>query len=289
MLFLILLYYSNTFLVGLLPMPKDLAEQEESVPELKTIELPEEISHDYLTDLIDQPAWKTILLTIVKQEKMDPWDIDLVHLADKYLEKINSLEQANLRVPANAMLASTILLKTKSKSLRITTLEELEEESDKQELSAEEKAMLLSGIPELRNSRGVREGKVTLDELVKTIEVMLNKSKRKNSFASKLEEVRFHIPFSEVDIEQKMIEVRALVKQKADSQGMLLFSQLADKNPSPTEVINIFIPLLFLANKGELAIWQEAFWEEIFISLQKRIEVRPGSDSEPAISEKISD
>ncbi len=242
----------------------------EELPELKTIELPETVSHEYLVDLIDQPAWKTILLTIVRQEKMDPWNIDIILLADKYLEKIYTLEKANLRIPANAMLASAILLKTKSKTLHITTLEDLEKAEAKKELTPEERALLAAGIPELRGTRSMREGKVTLDELVKSIETMLSKSRGKNSFAKQLKEVEFVLPFAGMDIEKRMEEVMQLVQQRADSQGMVLFSQLMNGNKNPNEVINVFIPILFLANKGQLAIWQEEFWQEIFISCKKK-------------------
>lgn len=239
---------------------------QEALPELKIIELPQTVTHDYLVDLIDQPAWKAILMAIVRQEKMDPWNIDIIMLADKYLEKIGTLEKANLRVPANAMLASAILLKTKSKTLRLTTLDELEKEDAQKELSAEERALLAAQIPELRGTRGMREGKVTLDELVKTIETMLTKSRSKNSFAKKMSgEVEFILPFAGMDIEKRMEDVFKLVQQKADSQGMVLFSQLVNGHQESGEVINVFIPLLFLANNGRLNLWQEEFWQEIFI------------------------
>ncbi len=251
---------------------KDDIPSLEELPELKTVEIPEIVDHAYLVDLIDQPAWKTILLTIVKQEKMDPWNIDIILLADKYLEKIGALEHANLRVPANAMLASAILLKTKSKTLRITTLEDLEKAEAKKELTPEERALLAAGIPELRGTRSMREGKVTLDELVKSIETMLSKSRGKNSFARQFKEVEFVLPFAGMDIEKRMDEVMQLVQQRADSQGMVLFSQLMNGNRAPNEVINVFIPILFLANKGQLSIWQEEFWQEIFISLKKKVD-----------------
>ncbi|MEK6820785.1 MAG: hypothetical protein AABY11_00095, partial [archaeon] len=38
-------------------------------------------SSDDLVGLIDQPAWKTILISLVKNEKMDPWNIDVKDLA----------------------------------------------------------------------------------------------------------------------------------------------------------------------------------------------------------------
>ena len=242
----------------------------EEMPELKTIELPETVDHGYLLDLIDQPAWKTILMAIVRQEKMDPWDIDILVLADKYLQKINALEHANLRVPANALLASAILLKTKSKTLRLTSLEDLEKQDAKKELTAEERALLAGQIPELRGSRGLREGKVSLDELVKTIETMLSKSRGKNAFAKKMQgEIEFILPFAGIDIEARMKEVLELVEQRIDSQGMVLFSQLLNGNHTANDAINVFIPLLFLANKGQLQVWQEEFWNEIFIRYTK--------------------
>ncbi len=219
-----------------------------------------------LIDLIDQPAWKTILLDLVKSEKMDPWNIDICALADKYLQKINLLEHANLRVPANAILASAILLKTKSKALRISSLDEVEK-TVLDSMTEEERKLLEASIPELRGQRQAREARLTLDELVQNIETILNKSKSKNRFDKMFEEIKFTIPYTDFNITEKMEEVLALVQQRADSQGIVLFSQLLNGNRNATTTIQTFIPLLFLANKGKLNLWQEEFWQEIFISL----------------------
>src|SRR3989338_3336399 len=232
--------------------------------------LPEEVTHEYLVDLIDQPAWKTILLDIVKAEKMDPWNIDVIRLADLYLSKINLLERSNLRVPANAILATAILLKHKAKTLRLTSLEELEDELKEKELLPEERALLAAQIPELRGTRMMREGPVTLDSLVQTIETMLAKSSTQSRFAKKLEELRFVMPDPSFNIEEKMADVLNKIKARADSQGLVLFSQLtAEHKNDPIEVVNNFIPLLFLANRNQIMIWQEQFWEDIFIRWNK--------------------
>lgn len=229
--------------------------------------LPETVDHAYLLDLIDQPAWKTILLEIVRQEKMDPWDINVIELTDKYLQKINALEHANLRVPANAILACAILLKTKAKSLTLESIEDEIDAKSRAELTPEERALLAGTIPDLREARQGRVGRVSLDELVKNIEVMLNKSRTSPKFTKIYGEPNFVLPFSGFDIEQKMKEVLELVQKKADSQGVVLFSQLSNSNDSANDIINLFIPLLFLNNRGKLGLWQEQFWNEIFISL----------------------
>ncbi|MFH0955166.1 MAG: segregation/condensation protein A [Candidatus Micrarchaeota archaeon] len=231
--------------------------------------LPDVIDSGYLLDLIDQPAWKTILLEIVRQEKMDPWNINVIELADKYLAKINALENASLRIPANAILACAILLKHKAKSLTLESIEDEMEAASRQQLTPEERALLAGTIPELREARSGREGRVSLDELVKTIEVMLNKSRSSPKFTKIYGEPNFVLPFSGFDIEQKMKEVLELVQKKADSQGLVLFSQLVGGDSHPNDVINVFVPLLFLNNNGKLALWQEEFWNEIFISLNK--------------------
>ncbi len=239
-------------------------------PESVDYPLPEEVTHEYLVDLIDQPAWKTILLDIVKAEKMDPWNIDLIVLADFYLKKIQLLSHGNLRIPANAILASAILLRYKAKSLRLTSLDEIDKETAERELTAEERALLAESIPDLPGVRPVREGRVTLDTLVSTIETMLNKSRTQSRFARKLEELRFVMPDASFNIEKRMSEVLEKIRQRADSQGLVMFSQIVEEfKGDPVEIVNTFIPLLFLANRNQITLWQDEFWEDIFIRWNK--------------------
>ncbi len=83
------------------------------------------------------------------------------------------------------------------------------------------------------------------------------------------EEIKFAIPYNDFNIDEKMKEVLALIQQRCDSQGMILFSQLINGNKAPVQIIQTFIPLLFLANKGKVNLWQEEFWQEIFVSIAK--------------------
>src|SRR3989338_1400050 len=107
---------------------KKIAEIDEEDEIAATGSLGEEIDPENvnLVDLIDQPAWKTILIELVKSEKMDPWNIDIIELSGKYLQKISELGGTDLRIPANAILASAILLKFKSRILSIKPLDEEE-------------------------------------------------------------------------------------------------------------------------------------------------------------------
>lgn len=217
-----------------------------------------------LVDLIDQPAWKSILLELVKTERMDPWDIDICGLADKFLEKVSQLEHANLKVPANAILASAILLKMKARSLK---LRGIDDEEVAEELSQEDIQMLEESIPELKGVRRFREGKVSLDELVEGIAEVLDKTKHKqNSILRSKDIPEFNVLVSEGSIEEKVSDIEQRISERIDSQGLVTFSQLLNEK-TPLEMVYVFIPLLFLMNKGKINAWQEEWFGEIMVAL----------------------
>lgn len=224
-----------------------------------------EYERDYskmdLVDLIDQPAWKTILLDLVETEKMNPWDIDVVVLAEKYLKKISELEGNNLRVPANAILACAILVRTKSRYLRLSSLDP---EKEKQELTEEQRALMMQEIPDLMNNRLAREGRISLDELVTSIEDIIQRTTPKKNGVRNIP--RIEINFDPVSIEEKINEVLGLIRQKADSQGLVLFRDLAS-GADVDAMVDTFLPVLFLMNSGKVIAYQSEFFGEIFVKL----------------------
>lgn len=242
-----------------------LEEQNESIDILAGIDT----QNIELVDLIERPAWKSILIELVKSEKMDPWNIDLIELAEKYLKKINALQGKDLRIPANAILASAILLRFKARALKISSVDDEEEMFlEKKELTPEQRKELEEMLPELRVIKSTRQGKVSLDELVNAIEKMLDKNKdrfEKRALGTK-EVIEFKLPYADYNIDERIEQVFGEIKSKADSTGMLLFSHLVE-GKKPAEIIDTFVPCLFLANKQKINIWQEEFFGEIFISL----------------------
>lgn len=224
-----------------------------------------------LVALIEEPAWKTILIELVKKEKMDVWAIDLVKLSRKYLGRIREMQSSNLRIPANAILACAILLKLKSRTISFSFLKQEKEP----ELTEEEIREMEEMLPELTPMTKIRESTVSLDELMRQIEAVIDKTKQRSLQYRKraLEEFepRFIMPvFSEKDLSERVEEVFALVQEKADEEGLVLFSDLVGKK-TPVAIIDTFIPLLFLAHRQRLSLWQESFFGEIFVAIPKNI------------------
>ena len=58
-----------------------------------------------------------ILVSMAKQGKINPWNIDIVDVADKYLTHMFQSKAQNLRMTGRTLLFAAILLKLKSNVL----------------------------------------------------------------------------------------------------------------------------------------------------------------------------
>jgi len=54
-----------------------------------------------------------LILPLIEEGKLDPWEVDIVELANLYIEEIRRRELLDLRIPARAIVAASFLLKKK--------------------------------------------------------------------------------------------------------------------------------------------------------------------------------
>ena len=62
-------------------------------------------------------GWQEIIYDLINTEQLDPWNINITILTDRYLEKIRSLEEADFFVSSKVLLAAALLLRIKSEIL----------------------------------------------------------------------------------------------------------------------------------------------------------------------------
>ena len=75
-----------------------------------------------------------LLLHLIKESKVDIWDIKIVEITDQYLNYIKSMEKLNLNIASDYLVMASELMEMKSKLLLPRTkLEEEEEEEDPRE------------------------------------------------------------------------------------------------------------------------------------------------------------
>ncbi|HOZ35930.1 MAG TPA: segregation/condensation protein A [archaeon] len=221
---------------------------------------------EQLINIIDQPNWKIILYDLVKSNEIDIWNVDLINLTDLYLEKIRNLKEENLIIPANALLAAAILLKLKAYSLKLTAADNNEEEL---KLLTDDNYILSNSV-DLNTPMRLKEGQVSLDELIDVIDIMMNAPTKKNVDRKLKEkkEIEFVLPKRTIDFSERSDSLLAEIKDNADKYNMVLFSSFTKSEKDPYLIVeNYFIPLLFLVQDKKIDAWQEDFFSEIFIKI----------------------
>jgi len=253
-----------------------------------------------LVSLVELPEWKSILLDLVKTERMDPWNIDLVDLTRKYLERVRQMQENNLYVPANALLACAILLNMKADVLR-RYYQEMEEENSVEEdmfeevpiddaLFADTFVEPADDVPEeplapesILTPARITTRRVSLEELLAAMEKVMRAKKRLPrrksepilDYEAPLEEL-----FEEMDrdaVDEYINDTYARIVESLDSEGMTTLSNISDRK-NPLDVVRKLLSLLYLTNQGKISIWQEQPFDEVFITVVEDGEAQPSED-----------
>lgn len=208
---------------------------------------------DLLT-IVTQATWREFLIELVEKNQMNPWDVDIVQVADSYLAKIREMQALDLRIPANVILASAILLHFKAQAL---TWEEEEEKKEIELINEEVPELILKG-------RGARRRRVTLNELINALNEVMKEGRR---LPARIVVPRaLNLSLSGTDITTRVQEVYKKALSIRDSEGMLLLSDLLNER-TPEEIVYNLIPVLHLTQNNKMDFWQDDIFGEIFIKV----------------------
>ena len=220
-------------------------------------------------ELAQQPEWKQILVDVVKKENIDPWDVNISIITDKFMIKLKEMKKFDFRIPANAILASSILLRLKSDSWVVSPI--LQDIYD-DPVHIPDGLIHAPVFPNLQPVFRETQRKVTLDELINAIEDVMHKEKIKTT--NPKGKIKTEIPqalidlveSNEQDFEKRLDLVYEKIKLKKDKENLVTMSNLIETKEAG-EFVNHFVPVLHLANKRILNVWQEEVFGEIFIHL----------------------
>ena len=227
----------------------------------------------------DEITWQTIIYELVKSEQMDPWDIDVSILAQKYIDMLRGLKGHDFRISGKVLLAAAILLKMKSNKLVGEDLSELDRlligvEEEMEELGFDETASVekLGKIPTLiPRTPQPRKRKVSIFDLVDALERALEVKKRR--LLHSIPPLNLEAPKKKKDVTQIIREVYGRIRLFFVNalQGKLTFTKLLPSE-SKEDKVHTFIPLLHLAQQNKIELVQESHFGEIEILLKKKEE-----------------
>ena len=223
----------------------------------------EEVAKPFdLEDFVKNATWRDLLLNLVESNKLNPWDVDISRIVKEYLKVIKSMQVLDLFVPANIMLAASILLKLKSDTISFDDrIEEIQENDDAQ-------IRIMPDVPQLTlRSRQQPNKKITLEELMDALEEAM-KIEKKRDIEFKNDSIPIQFRINKEDIDEKMENIYMLVKKASDSYGTATFASLAGNFVHAESILlDLFVPLLFLSHNSRIALMQDSFFKEIFIKV----------------------
>jgi segregation and condensation protein A len=248
-------------------------------------------NHDKIFNVIfskaDEVTWQTIIHELVKNEQMDPWDIDVSVITHKYIEMLRELKDHDFRVSGKVLLAAAILLKMKSHKLVGEDLSELDRllvgvEDEMDELSFEENngPHMIEEIPKLiPRTPQPRKRKVSIYDLVDALERALEVKKRR--LIHSIPPLNLEAPKKKKDITEIIRDVYSRIKIffMGPIKSKLTFVKLLPSK-SKEDKVHTFIPLLHLAQQDKIELSQEVPFGEIEIMLKKKEGQAPQSNKE---------
>ncbi|MEK6856961.1 MAG: ScpA family protein [Nanoarchaeota archaeon] len=234
--------------------------------------------------IVDQNeiSWKAMIFDLVKSEGMNPWDVDIGLIAQKYIQKLKNYKELDLKMSGKVLLASAVLLRMKSKRLldedlsefdRLLASTEVTEEqfydSLEQELAKGEKLAVSENFELLPRTPQPRKRKVSVYDLVLALEKALEVKKRRLDrnvpLELKMPQRKFDITSAMTNVFGRIIDFFKIAGEK------LTFSKLANSDKKEDKVYT-FIPLLHLSNQEKVELKQEKNFGEIEIILKEEVE-----------------
>ena len=236
-----------------------------------------------------------LLVQLAEDGEIDPWDIDIVDVTDKFLER---LDEADLRTSGRALFYASVLLRMKSDAMLDDGEDEPEPEPWEQAMSGQDSfdnpdpfATLEQEMDRRLDRKRARGTPQTLDELVRD----LREAERDNWWKESREydtsdspnghsrgtqqldyrsadEFRMDDEPTEADVTEKthgedidviIDDVYATVREQYE-QGRteVLFREVSTAGGSR---VNTFLGILFLSHRGQVRLQQDELFGDLWI------------------------
>lgn len=240
---------------------EETAREQEQQPPRQPPQTQREHSLDSGIDYValameDIGRWDSRLVELVRENKIDPWDVDIVLLTAKYLQKIEELSRIDFRIPGKAVLTAATLLRLKSDRIfeSVKVIAEVDASAgDGVDYSGIE-------IPQLRPIRRVVERKITLTELVEalkeTFDVERNKLYRRRRIT------QFRTKRGAFAMEELMDRLQIVLSRMFGERNEVLLTDLLEYDEA---FAHLFLGLLHLAGSGFIELKQESWNGDIWV------------------------
>lgn len=232
-----------------------------------------------------------ILVDMAKQGKIDPWNIDILDVTEKYLQRMIELKSLNLRVASRTLLFASILCRLQSNVLAGLSLEDFQDEEqdntiydddgfiveypEDQEFIPTSNVVSFDEALQRRTSiRLNRNRVVTLKDLIKQLE-FYEKLEKRASMKSAHERAKRHVRnysrltpeeivsmAHEEYIEEAVLKLKDNLEQIFEREEKI---ELKELTMLGMDKISAYIALLFLCRDTDYELEQKEFYSDLYV------------------------
>ena len=220
-----------------------------------------------------------LLLHLVKESKMDIYEINISDIINQYLEFIHNLEDENIDIASEYLVMSAELIHLKSKLL----INRQDDEENAEEFSINSEEDLRNKIEEYEKYKKITENIKELEEKRSEVHTKLPESLQEyvennivkgefdisellNAYKLFLDRQELTKPLNtritrkEINIEDKIKDIKNILAKRKKVNFIELFTEVTKEN-----VVITFLSILEMAKNNEITLTQEDNFSPIMI------------------------
>lgn len=230
-----------------------------------------------------------ILVDMAKQGKIDPWQIDILDVTNKYLAHICKMKSENLRLTGQTFLFASILIRLQSNVLEGVELSDFEDKPDEpvydddgfvaeykeEDYTPTNNVISLEEVLQRRTSVKLNHNRiVTLKDLIRQLEFyekLEQKQALKVAHERAKERVRSYArltPQQIVNLAHEEYITDCVLKLKSNLEQIFQHEdriELNDLIVLGMDKVSAYISLLFLAAESDYDLEQKEFYSDLYI------------------------
>lgn len=222
-----------------------------------------------------------LLLHLIKEVKIDIYDIEIEAITKQYLDYIRAMEELNLSIASEYLVMAAELIEMKSRLLlpktdveefdeyeedprealinRLIEYQKYKEVSNKFKKLEEERQAIYTKIPEnfrkyREESKIIKNEDINISDLLEAFEKFLERKKMSRPLTTKITK-------KEITVLERRNDIRKILSEKKKVPFTELFDIMRKDY-----IIVTFLAVLEMAKRGELFIKQDNNFDEIIIS-----------------------
>jgi len=233
-----------------------------------------------------------ILVQMAERGEIDPWNIDIVEVTDRFLSELERRKELDLRISGRTLFYAALLLRMKSEILEQAEVVEDDEYCGEEDVGEEEfgpdaefdqEGNALGPIERLEREirrrldrKQRRKRPITLFELILELKAAEKEQRRRqrfiSPFATRLIDVEDVVCIAHDEgYRETAMAVLCQCEESIEKHGIMTLEELAEMMGK--RIIDVYIPLLYLMFEGKLALWQDEFFGQVFVQVWRAEDV----------------